>query len=547
MEAHFLHYTLFVDEVHFEILVNGVRWFSLPARSAVDSSGQEDRDAEVLSFRTWEETGILYAEWTTHSNLWQRKTYLLEAKENGFYYRIRLKGEGAPDQIRYFADKRLIRYETGGYLLPIAVHANEAGCIRTMTQDSEITLGYLAPPMFCYPFFCEGEPGWFGLGLVARPGQYQFDRFCFQSPFGFQLPLYGKTKVCGEWESQGIWGGAGQDALGVLRAYANWHYEEGFCRRGVSSETIPRWWKGPIFCGWGSQGTVGERFQLHRDAAEPSPFCYATQEVYEKMSQILDEKKLHPSILIIDDKWQEHYGSALPDPKKWPDMRAFTDREHEKGRHVLLWFKAWNAEGLPSSECVDDLCRPVAADPTSAAYRERVRRFMHKLLSDDDGCCHCDGFKIDFANCMPLGETVTSAGDLYGVELLKELMKLLYQSAKEVRSDALINCSCGHPYFAEVCDQARLHDSSSETRLVCSTMRFRKALFDAAMPGVLIDTDGGSLQSHREFLRYLKLQPELGVPALYDLFSTTDMDTPMDEQDFSKIREVWEEYIRTLG
>lgn len=119
----------------------------------------------------------------------------------------------------------------------------------------------------------------------------------------------------------------------------------------------------------------------------------------------------------------------MPDENKWPDLRGFVDNEHRKGRRVLLWFKMWNNEGLDESECVMDLCRPVAADPTSPRYRDRVKKMMYRLLSDDADCYNCDGFKIDFANCMPLGETVESSGGKYGVELLKQLMfgsKLLY-------------------------------------------------------------------------------------------------------------------------
>ena len=111
----------------------------------------------------------------------------------------------------------------------------------------------------------------------------------------------------------------------------------------------------------------------------------------------------------------------MPDENKWPDLRGFVDNEHRKGRRVLLWFKMWNNEGLDESECVMDLCRPVAADPTSPRYRDRVKKMMYRLLSDDADCYNCDGFKIDFANCMPLGETVESSGGKYGVELLKQL------------------------------------------------------------------------------------------------------------------------------
>ena len=39
----------------------------------------------------------------------------------------------------------------------------------------------------------------------------------------------------------------------------------------------------------------------------------------ENMADTLDERGLRPSAIIIDDKWQKEYGTALPKPEKWPD------------------------------------------------------------------------------------------------------------------------------------------------------------------------------------------------------------------------------------
>jgi hypothetical protein len=522
--------------------------------SAVDCGGEKDCDQELKLYEENETENGFHAEWVTNSNIWDRKTYILDAKENGFYYRIRVKGEGRPIGIRYFSEG-ITKYEAGGYMLPVAGHADQNASIRTMIQNEKIGLGYMAPPMFCFPFFADGEDSWFGLGLVARQGEYNFDKFVYRSGMKLELPLYGKTYVNGEWESQGIWGGPGEDGISVLKEYAQWHYTEGFCKRGKLESEVPRWWKGPIFCGWCTQQHIGMQSDKmdNSTCGEYTNFDtlggdeqsrYATQGIYTKISDILDEQRLKPSFIIIDAKWQKEFGSNLPDLCKWTDLRAYTDREHAKGRRVVLWFKAWNNEGLTDEECVMDLCRPVAADPYSPQYQERIKNMMYQLLSSDEGCYNCDGFKIDFANCMPLGYDVHSKGGKYGVELLKGLMMLIYNNAKAVKSDALINCSCGHPYFAEVCDQVRLHDYREDTKLLCSTMIYRKQLFDSAMPGVSVDTDSGGQDSHREFRRYMRLQPELGVPDLYYLVGNHE--TPMDKEDFDLIREIWNKYIATI-
>lgn len=57
----------------------------------------------------------------------------------------------------------------------------------------------------------------------------------------------------------------------------------------------------------------------------------------------------------------------------WPDLRGWIAGQHRAGRRVLLWWKAWDAEGLPAAECVTDPAgRPVAADVNSAAYLDRL-------------------------------------------------------------------------------------------------------------------------------------------------------------------------------
>ena len=135
-----------------------------------------------------------------------------------------------------------------------------------------------------------------------------------------------------------------------------------------------------------------------------------TKDVYKRQG-------LKPTAIIIDDNWQKQYGTAMPDLDKWPTLCEFAEQEHQKGRKVVLWFKCWSAEGLDADECLSVWSQPVAADPTSPKYQERLKRTIYKLLSSEDGCYNCDGFKIDFANCLPVGVPVQAhEPGVYGVE-----------------------------------------------------------------------------------------------------------------------------------
>lgn len=170
-----------------------------------------------------------------------------------------------------------------------------------------------------------------------------------------------------------------------------------------------------------------------------------------------------------------------------------------------------------------------------------MRETIHTLLSDEPGCYNCDGFKIDFANCMPLGKYVSChEKGVYGVELLKRFFTMMRDFAKAAKPDALINCSCAHPYFDEIVDQARIHDYWGTMRNTPEVMAHRAKLCKAAMEDVLIDTDAGGVGSRRDFHRWMKAQPELGIPDLYYL--TAAGDVPFDEEDIALIRGVWNDY-----
>ena len=528
------------DRDVFTVSAFGERWFTCPARIGVDGETALDRDEGFIPLRSLQtektDTGLRYI-WRTSSNLWQEKAYVLEVEDTYARFFVRVRGRGRVERLRFFDSGA--RTEAAGYVLPIANHADYQRNIRMINEPGVIELGYFVPPSYCYPFYMADVQGFMGVGLCAREGQYHFHEFLYRFENGrcaFEVPLYGHIDVDGAWESQSLIFLTGGDAYDVIRHYAAWHYESGWCRR-KDRGAEPSWWKGPIFCGWGEQGAIAAR----RGGAAKDQ---ATQENYTWMSDELDRRGLDPKIIIIDDKWQDEYGAATPDKKKWPDMRAFVDREHGKGRRVLLWFKSWYPEGLREEECIEYLCTACGADPTSEAYRSRMAGVMHTLLSGDEGCLDCDGFKIDFANCMPLGRYVMPHEPVYGVELLKRFFVLVRSLAKAVKPDALINCSCAHPYFDEIVDQVRLHDYDGCMRNVVEVMTHRQRLCRAVMDGVLIDTDGGGTDSRRDYHRWLRAQPVLGIPSLYCLSENGAV--PFDESDYAIIKDTWDEYQKNL-
>jgi len=539
-------YRVTVHADRFEAGIGDSVFFELSVRSEVSTEAGPDTDEETIALQAEQSADGPVFVWRTRSSLWECKTYRLECGEAQFLYRVQVVGAGSIRRVAYFSGAgrtacKGSKYDASHYALPVAAGGGADVREQTTAQNADLSLGYMAPPQFVFPFRMEGAERRLGLGLAARPGAYHFDRFSyrFHAPYYglfrmyLETDLQGYAKVDGSYEIPAILGIGGRDERETLAAYGRWHYKEGGCPNVRRKE--PRWWYGPFFCGWGEQNAI-ER---------TNPFAHATQQAYTAMSDRLDALGLQPTVIIIDDKWQGRYGESLPDPAKWPDLRAFADREHAKGRKVLLWFKTWNTEGLDADECVTLWSQPLGADPTSPKYRKRMERTIRLLLSDEAGCYNCDGFKIDFANCMPLGAGLrTFEPGVYGVELLKRMMTLLYDSAKAAKPDALINCSACHPYFAEVTDQVRLHDYYGGMRHSVDVMKHRAALFQAAMPGVPIDTDGASHTNYRDTIAYMREAPLIGVPDLYNLSSTAE--APLAAGDWAEIRAIWERYAASL-
>ncbi|MDR3562457.1 MAG: hypothetical protein P4N59_13630 [Negativicutes bacterium] len=525
--------TLFVS-------IEGKSVFEFPARVAVDVDGSPDNDLFEPAFR--KEAGRCV--WTVRSSNWEKKEYALSAEGSAVVLRVKVQGRGKLGKLRYFPENpktgKQLGYEVSRYLIPAATlgGAQMPPQWRNTMESASVGLSYMTPSLLAFPF-TGAFPGSCAVGLAPRPGAYNIDHFnCEFASFHdglFSTDFLGYTEVNGEYELPALTFTEGSDEFAALAAHSEWLYQFRGCRR-INRSSIPRWWLGPIFCGWGEQAA-------YLNPANPGDA--ASQEDYNTMSGRLDKFGLKPSIIIIDDKWQGEYGVMLPNPVKWPDLRAFVDAEHARGRRVLLWLMSWNDEGLSSEECVMKHTTPCGADPTSPVYRSRIKETMRRLLSAEPGCFNCDGFKIDFANVMPLGSNLeTHEHGIYGIELLKRLMTLFYETAKAVKPDCLINNSCAHPYFSEVTDQCRLHDFDGQLRLIWEVREFRARLYRIAFPGISIDTDDEGSTSREQTLNYLRRAPELGVPDLYHLHGVNNC--PLTDDDFRGVAKIWDDYSRKL-
>jgi hypothetical protein len=319
----------------------------------------------------------------------------------------------------------------------------------------------------------------------------------------------------------------GYDAIARYRAAAP------VPRRAVGS---PHWWKEPIFCGWGAQCALSRH--RRRPASE-----LATQESYDGFLATLAEQGVSPGTIVIDDKWQLTYGGNEPDEAKWPDLRSWIAERHEQRQHVLLWWKAWDPEGLDPELCIRTADgTPVALDPTSDAARDLLERTMRNLIGADG--LDADGLKVDFTARTPSGAALTLAGDLWGISLLHELLRVVYAAVKNEKREALVITQTPHPGFVDVADMVRLNDmlrldDPGPLPPVVDQMRHRAAIARAACPELLIDTDDWAVPNKREWRAYLDAKIELGVPSLYYATELDVSGEELDEDDYAALRAAW--------
>jgi hypothetical protein len=295
----------------------------------------------------------------------------------------------------------------------------------------------------------------------------------------------------------------------------------------------PNWWYAPIFCGWGEQC-------FHASIEKAHPANFSRQALYEKFMITLEENQIDPGIVVLDDKWQSTYGENQVDPQKWPDIKGFIESQHQAGRKVLLWLKAWDPEGVPVEECITNAAGdPVAFDPTNPQFEERLRKSVRRMISNDG--YDADGFKIDFTARIPSGPDLHAHGRAWGLELMKAYLTIVNEEAKRLKPDALVMSHTPHPYLADVVDMIRLNDVNTG-HPVNPAMRHRARVAAIACPQLIIDTDNWPMKDKAAWRNYVRIQAELGVPSLYFASHVDSTGEALEAEDYQLIRDCWKQW-----
>ncbi|MFC4427279.1 hypothetical protein [Deinococcus navajonensis] len=378
---------------------------------------------------------------------------------------------------------------------------------------------------------------WLSVSVVAPVDELNFTSFHYdgqETAFALRLAYEGQTRVEGQFRTPTLRLAFADDPYDAIAQNSARHAQLGHTQ--LDQGALPEWWNTPIQCGWGAQ------CYLVRERGGRAP-DHCTQENYDGFLAALDAHDLQPGILVLDDKWSAAYGTSEVDRVKWPDLEGWIARAHERSQRVLLWWKAWDPEGLPRDACVlNDLGEPVTADPTSPVYEAILRRAVRRMLLEYGA----DGFKVDFSARTPSGPGLTRHGTAWGIQLLHRLLWILRDEAKRCKSDALVMTHTPHPVFANATDMIRLNDVNIEQD-VTEQMQHRARVTRAALPYHPVDTDNWPMPSMDAWRAYTRLQPQLGIPSLYFVTHVDSDGQALTPDDYQLVRESWAQWRARRG
>lgn len=537
--------------------VDGRPWFALRLHASLDTTTGLDEsygDITIHEARHHEELVITA---TSRSTVWDSRVTTTRFRPDRIETSTTVTGQGRITELHLLGGRRTPRgfLPSGSHLRQayspnpdhptrVVRDALEPATISVCGEGSEpgIERWLFSPAPWC--FAAEVGDRWIGMSVVAPIAEQTFTNYHY-------LPVTGGFSLRLDYEGQTVVDGTFRTPLLVVHLDGTDPEEVLIRHRELldsydvvpvrKAETQP-WWQGTIFCGWGAQCAIAAR-------TDQAPQPLATQVNYDRFLESLAAQSIYPQTVVIDDKWQQEYATCRPDPAKWHDLKGWIAERHAAGQRVLLWWKAWDEEGAPAEACITDAGgNPVGLDADSPACVELIAAAVEYMLSADG--LDADGFKIDFTARTPSGSSLRHSGPRWGAALLHEQLRLVYDTAKRVKPDALVVTHTPNPAFVDVTDMIRLNDvlraDHGEPGYVARHMTYRAGVVRSACPELGIDTDGWMMPSHAEWREYLKIQHGLGVPALYYVDGTDTDRHDFGPDDFAAIQASWKNFSATL-
>lgn len=536
--------------------------FVMPLVSGLASSSI-DEHLSAITYTLHKSSGSYELTATARSSLWTNRRFEWRFFPDHIEFQQFASGSGTLGRCYFLSNGVSGLWENGGsegsawnttifadrYFAPNPNHANQfefniampqtlgfsIGRAESSAEDfrPERMTGIFAPPPFFLGFHLDKT--WTGIGIGAKPGDYTFPALEYTGSryggAGFYVDYMGYRSVDGGFASPVVDISMAYSPLDTLQGYTTWLTANGFATDPVTKDIY--WHNLPIFCGWAEQTVESVP---HGEA----PNKQSTQANYERWLATLDQRGLPIGTIVIDDKWQQGYGTFEVDQQKWPDLKGFITMQHAKGRHVLLWVPVAHPDGLPSLLCVNYQGKCVSADVGKPEYEDWLRPRIRHLVED----LGVDGFKEDWVNA-PAMPGLPLTGPATGIEFVRRFQSILYSETHRWKPDALVETQTTNALFLDSSDVIRLNDIWYATRNVTEMMRLRARI--AEITGwSLVDTDNASSTTLKEWWSYMQAQPSIGIPALYFVTRTETTQESPSPADWTCLAALWRQYIDSL-
>jgi len=572
------------------------------------------------------------------TTLWEKAEYVFECSDKNIRYWYTVHGEGALDDVRLFAGFQADNPKMKGKFRPLycgpsrlAAHHRPpeyfisasrprfdlvyTWSINSIDQrifmyheNGRIGIGgrheggdwLVTPPPYMYLMGTRAQDAWVTLGLLVKPGEHGFDQYQYKGGEGWGLELNydGYTDVRGSWTSPAVLMEMHDDVYTALESYTARIREDKLVAAKDRSD-LPRWWKEPIFGGWGEQMFHSQHWHKYWHSTSygwsGGALMHCNKVAYDRMLATLEEKGVHPTILIVDNRWFRQDNQLAVDEELWPDMKGWISKQHAAGRKVILWVSPFSYDCLRAGKEVplvehlvvnpkknkdlridtdrfypgvegferyapkrkvgveytyppDEKKKLMVADLLHPDYERRLRERIHYLLSPEG--LDADGFEFDYTHFY-IHERgyrrVSGDGKIaYGAQAVHRVIKIFHDAAKEAKSDALIISHTFSPYFDDVVDMLRLQDIYTDNADICEQMEHRARVARLSCPGCVIHTDQHPMPSLAAWRAYARFQEKLGNPCLYYVSGIETTHEPFAEEDFQLLRDTWAAYHKKL-
>lgn len=220
-----------------------------------------------------------------------------------------------------------------------------------------------------------------------------------------------------------------------------------------------QWWNGGIYCNW---------FEYH-------DIKKTTQDEIEKALTALEQNNITIKTIVIDEGWAAFNGDWTENKDRFPDgIRSYIDSLHNRGYKVMLHFIPFSVRYTDIRESDSPLLPALQTitrsniDYSDSKVRNYLRSAIERMLSDGQDGYNADGFKLDFVFKLPQSHSSVQYHDPSwgrGEDYLHNSLKWIYETAKEIKPDALIVGEGVNPFFQDAYDANRTNDISSETIL----------------------------------------------------------------------------------